>query len=277
MTSSMSRHAHFLRLSILASYVLALPTISEGQLRGFVDQTVIFGNTTSAYQMYLPSRWAESDSWPVILFLHGSGERGSDGEQPTEVGLGQVIREDPGRVPAIVTFPQCRDGAQWSDPDMIQLAMMTIDRAIYRFKGDPRRVYLTGLSMGGHGTWHLATKYPERFAALAPIAARAPYTFHSTNISNVISPYSSFPNSLVDVAEKIAKIPTWVFHGRVDPVIPVLESRKMIATLRKTGSHPRYTEYEHIGHASWEAAYAEPDFFLWLFSQQSPGNYSESK
>ncbi len=267
----MSRHARTLRFFILIAYFLATPALSRGEVTGFVEQKIMFSDTSSTYHIYIPPHWTDSDSWPIILFLHGSGERGHDGKQPTEVGLGQVIRRNPELVPAIVTFPQCSEESQWSDPDMERLAMLTIDRAIHKFKGDPTRVYLTGLSMGGHGAWHLAAKYPDRFAALAPIAARALYSLHSKKGSNDLTSNSSLEESLDHIVEKIAAIPTWVFHGRQDQIIPVLESRKMITALRKIGSQPLYTEFESVGHASWETAYAGQKFFRWLFAQRIRG------
>ena len=267
----MDQHVIAVKTYLITVCLFALPNASESQTTGFLDRKLMLGDTVSQYQMYVPPNWSDEDSWPVILFLHGAGERGSDGVRQTEVGLGQVIRREPQRVPAIVAFPQCREGAQWSDPDMEQLAMMTIDRAIQQFKGDHTRVYLTGLSMGGSGTWYLAAKYPDRFAAIAPIAARALHAPRKIEASDSMAPRSPLGRMLNVITKRIAGIPTWAFHGREDPVIPVVESREMIAALRSMGNQPLYTEYDHIGHTSWNAAYAEPDFFPWLFSHRSRG------
>ncbi len=258
-----------MRTYMVIACMFTLPNVCVGQTAGFVEQKLMLGDTISQYQIYVPSNWSDRDSWPVILFLHGAGERGSDGVRQTEVGLGQIIRHEPQRVPAVIAFPQCREGARWSDPDMEQLAIMTMDRAIQGFKGDSTRVYLTGLSMGGSGTWHLAAKYPERFAAIAPIAARALFTPRMGEATVSIKPDTPRTKGNKVITQRMAGIPTWAFHGRKDSIIPVVESRNMITALREMGNHPLYTEYEHIGHTSWNAAYAEPDFFPWLLSHRS--------
>ena len=239
---------------------------------GFVEQKLMMGMTISQYQIYVPEGWMQHDSWPVILYLHGAGERGTDGKRQTQVGLGAVLRQDPNRVPAVVVFPQCREGASWVDPDMEQLALLSLEQAIREFKGDQTRIYLTGISMGGQGTWYLAMKYPHRFAALAPIAGRTRPALRKLASEYIFSLAGSPLKYFQTLIERIHALPIWVFHGQQDQTVPVEETRMMVRLLRENGSSIRYTEYPSIGHASWESAYAEPNFFPWLFSHHEMDN-----
>ena len=122
------------------------------------------------YVVYLPDGWNRQQTWPVILFLHGSGERGSEGMDETQIGLPQAIRLHPERWPFVVVMPQVPfSHHHWTDPDMMAMAMAALDAEVKEFHGDRDRVYLTGLSLGGYGTWEIAKAYPHRFAALVPV------------------------------------------------------------------------------------------------------------
>ena len=140
----------------------------------FLPREVVVDGVTHRYQVFLPAATAAGKKPPVILFLHGSGERGDDGTKPTLVGIGPHIRVHQDSFPAIVVFPQAPDGSEWSDN--LELVDATLDVAMREFHGDPRRIYLTGLSMGGYGVWDVALRAPDRFAALAPVCGgvRAP-------------------------------------------------------------------------------------------------------
>jgi predicted peptidase len=148
-------------------------------------------------------------------------------------------------------------------------ALEALDQSMKEFNGDPARVYLTGLSMGGYGTWSLASKHPGKFAALVPICGgiRPPAAAGATPAS-ASSEASTDPYR---VAQKIGKTPVWIFHGGADTTVPVTESRKMAEALKAVGGSVKYTEYEGVGHNSWDKTYSEPELIPWLFAQHLSG------
>lgn len=246
--------------------VLAVPAWARRHETGFLNRTVTVDKSDYRYQVYVPPNWNSKQKWPVILFLHGAGERGDDGLVQTEVGIGTALRRHEDRFPCIVVLPQCRKGVWWTEPAMEAQVLKALDQTLKEFKGDPQRVYLTGLSMGGYGTWAIAAKYPGKFAALAPICGgiRLPARVRNAPGLPVVAE-SSDPYAAT--AQKIGKTPVWVFHGGVDPTVPVTEARKMVEALKAAGGNVRYNEYEGVGHNSWDKAYAEPDLLTWLLSQ----------
>jgi predicted peptidase len=230
--------------------------------RGFVEKTIEIKAQSHSYTVFVPDNWSPVEEWPVILFLHGAGERGDDNRAQTEVGLGAAIRRDSHRFPAIVVMPQCRRGVWWNDPAMEQLALQTLDKAIEEYNGDSDRVYLTGLSMGGYGTFYLGSKYPGKFAALVPVCGGIVPPFRARETA----PAEGDP--YLNAAQKIGLTPTWIFHGGADPAVPVSESRNMAAALKKVGNRVKYTEYEGVGHNSWDRAYSDPGLFGWMLSKR---------
>lgn len=251
----------------LAGLTLAAQSGCAGKpaerLGEFRMRTVTVDRIEYKYQVYLPPGWTQDKTWPVILFLHGAGERGSDGLRQTEAGLPRAIRNDPSRFPAVVVTPQCRERAWWPEPAMEKQAMAALDAAAGEFHGDAARTYLTGLSMGGYGTWSFATHHPDRFAALAVVCGGLrvpPKLIRELEISEQ-------PElSAEDVAKAIGKTPVWVFHGSEDERIPVGESRRIVAALQNAGGRVKYTEYPGVPHNSWDLAYGERDFTPWLFA-----------
>jgi len=261
----MTRMQGSISFTLLIALAFATPAFSRQKETGFLNRTVKVGSASHRYQVYVPQGWTARKRWPVILFLHGAGERGDDGLIQTEVGIGTAIRRHADRAAAIVVFPQCLKNRWWPEPDMQKVAIAALDRAMREFNGDPDRVYLTGISMGGYGTWALARSNPGRFAALAPVCGgviapgrvRLP---ENSEVSSATDPYK-------DVAMKVGKTPVWVFHGAADTVVPVSESRKMVEALKAGGGDVRYSEYEGVGHNSWDRAYAEAEFFTWLLEK----------
>jgi predicted peptidase len=186
--------------------------------------------------------------WPLILFLHGRGERGSDLESVLRYGVPPVVLREPD-FPYITISPQLPDGCEWIDHHASLLEILryvTTHLAV-----DPQRVYLTGLSMGGRGAWRLAAAYPGLFAAVVPICGQMP-------------DMDNFLQQLPALQEK----PIWVFHGGKDDVAPVGDSDRIVAALRELGSDVRYTIYPDAGHDSWTQAYAEPETWAWLGEQR---------
>lgn len=230
---------------------------------GFINRAATVDRTTYRYQVYVPAEWTPKRKWPVILFLHGAGERGEDGLIQTEVGIGTALRRYAERFPCVVVFPQCRRGVWWSDARMERQAMKALEQSIQEFKGDERRLYLTGISMGGYGTWRLASRHPGTFAALAPVCGgvRPPATVSLPPEQHPpADPYGA-------MAASIGKTPVWLFHGAADPVVPVSESRKMVEALKASGGEVRYSEYEDVRHNSWDRAYSDPELPTWLLSK----------
>ncbi len=233
---------------------------------GFLNRTVGVDGTTYRYVVFVPIEWTSNKKWPVVLFLHGAGERGDDGLMQSQVGLGGAIRMHSDRFPAIVVMPQCRKNNWWQAPSMEAQAMAALDAAIKEFNGDAERTYLTGLSMGGYGTWDVAAKWPNRFAAIAPICGGIRLPARVATQTGV--PQSESTDPYADAAKKVASVPIWVFHGGADPTVPVTESRKMVEALKALNADVKYTEYEGVGHNSWDKAYSEVEFPVWLFAQR---------
>jgi predicted peptidase len=209
-----------------------------------VMRTILRTAQTLPYRVFVPKNLERPA--PVILFLHGAGECGDDGLAPTTVGIGPAIRRNPERFPAIVVFPQCPYGAAWRGRPL-DAARLALEQTVAELGGDDSRLYLTGISMGGYGTWSLARRDPKRFAALVPVCGgtREP-----------------------EIARLFVDVPVWIFHGDADTVIPVSESRVMAEALRRLGGDVRYTEYAGVGHNSWDRAYAEPELMPWLLAQR---------
>jgi predicted peptidase len=259
-------------LCFLCSLLLTNTAVCAQSIEtGFLNRTIALRGANYRYQVYVPPGYTPEKQWPVILFLHGAGERGEDGLFQTEVGLGSAIRQHVERVQAIVVFPQSYPDAIWAGA-MEDQALKALDHAVSEFHGDPQRLYLTGVSMGGFGTWNLALRHPEKFAAIAPIcgwivfpSSLKKYSFPSEAASLGLTklPYE-------DAAKILRKLPIWVFHGAIDPVVPVTESRNMVAALKVLKAEVRYSEYPQVAHNVWNNAYSEPDFFDWLLSHRKP-------
>lgn len=248
-------------------FVLMSSALAKKSETGFLDRTVDVGGTTYKYQVFVPAAWDKHKKWPILLFLHGAGERGDDGLLQTDVGIGHAIREHGARFPLIVVMPQCRTGHVWTEPDMEAQALAALESSLAEFHADHDRVYLSGISMGGYGTWDLAAQYPKKFAAFAPVCGGiyGPERFPQIAVSLVKNGKTSDPYT--ETARRIGKTPVWVFHGAVDEAVPVEESRKMVNALRSSGADVKYSEYPGVGHNSWDRAFAEADFVPWLLQQ----------
>ncbi len=182
-----------------------------------------------------------SRQWPLLLFLHGAGERGTDLARVR--GYGPPRRVDQGwDTPFLVVSPQCADGERWQ-PDLLAALLDEIE-ATYRV--DPAREYITGLSMGGFGAWALALECPDRFAAMIPICGGGdPATVSA-----------------------ISHLPVWAFHGARDDVVPLQRTLDMVEALRAAGGDVRVTVYPDADHDSWTDTYANPEVYTWLLAHQ---------
>ena len=263
-----------MRFVLLGLVLSLLPTATASAQDGQVlPRTTEVGGRTYGWQVFVPAAvlsGAETNP-AVILFLHGAGQLGSDGVRQTEIGLPAVLRERPD-FPALVVMPQSPRGSWWGTPEIETVALAALDASVAEFGGDPDRTYLTGLSLGGYGTWALAYRYPERFAALVPVCGgittrrtRMPVPDWHPSATHPDDPWA-------EAARVVADIPVWIFHGGEDRRVPTEESRRMVAALEAAGAEPRYTEYPGVGHDSWVQAYREDGLYDWLFSHRRGGN-----
>jgi len=195
------------------------------------------------YLLYLPVGYESEDSWPLMIFLHGYGERGDNLELVKKHGMAKLI-EAGQDFPFIIASPQCPDTTVW--PEQVDELNGLIDSLIAEFNVDTSRVYLTGLSMGGYGTWYLASRYPEKFAAIVPICGGGGWWM---------------PGALKN-------IPAWVFHGDADPVVPLIESELMVDRIKQAGGDVTFTVYPGVDHDSWTQTYNNPELYTWLLSHQ---------
>lgn len=243
-----------------------LLTIATMQVQtGFLDRNVTVAGKSFHYQVYVPADYASKPTWPAILFLHGAGERGEDGLVQTNVGLAPAIRQNPSRYPAIVVFPQVPRDSQWVGTPA-DMAVAALQQTMREFHVDPSRVYLTGLSMGGHGTWYIAYRHPELFAAVVPICGWVREFAMFRGSVPVVAGDSA--QVMTQLAQRLGKVPIWIFHGEVDQVVNVNGSREPAAALKAAGANVRYTELLGLNHNAWDAAYGSDEFVQWLFAQQ---------
>ena len=230
---------------------------------GFAFFSLEFGGRSYPYALYVPRGYDGTRAWPLILFLHGRGESGRDGSRQLSVGLGPELVARPERWPFLVLFPQkpAKDD-EWEQHEAPLLAML--DEVAGRYKVDPNRVLLTGLSQGGHGTWVLGARHSERWAALVPVCgyAGAPMGFPP-----VRSLASRFEGTAADLAPALAGLPIWAFHGEADETVPVAATIELVAATQRAGGSPKLTVFPGVGHASWEPAYRTPELPEWMLQQ----------
>lgn len=259
------------RVRIVRLLFLLLPTAAFADT-GFVDRKVTVGGTEYRYQVYVPAEFSRSHKWPVIVFLHDNGPRGVDGLSQTNTGLASIIRRDRARVPAIVVFPQANLSSRWSSPVMQEQVIACLDAAAKEFNGDADRFYLIGYSMGGQGVLRLASRWPNRFAALVDISgtvvAKSPSaTNEQVALDLQTHPFLTAPDLYRALAQVIAATPIWIFHGDADASVPVEQSRQLVSALKSASATVRYTEYAGAGHSIDERALSEPELLTWLLSQ----------
>jgi len=252
--------------AVLSGCVGALPRAGATP-GGFVRRELTSNGRRYAYQVFVPSAQLPRPL-PVVLFLHGSGERGDDGEKQTQAGLGPYLRAQAADFPALVVFPQSPEGESW-EGDTATMALAALDAATAEFDGDRSRTSLTGMSRGGYGTWSLALREPTRFAALVPVCGgiTAPGTRPDLDTLYVESTHAA-SDPFAEAARALRDIPSWIFHGARDDVVPPEQSRRMHAALRDAGADVRYTEFPDANHNSWDPAYRTEALWPWLFAQR---------
>lgn len=258
-------HLALLVLMAVAGGCASLAGSSDGR---FVARSVELDGVRMPYQVFVPAASARgAGALPVVLFLHGSGERGDDGRRQTEVGLGPYLRAHAADFPTLAVLPQVARDEEWSGRNA-RLAVAALDTAIREFGADRGRQYLTGMSMGGYGSWNIALADPGRFAALVPVcgAVRPPRAerpgLRVEAVAAEADPYQAMALRLKDT-------PVWIFHGARDDVVRPDDDRRLHAAFQQADARDvRYTEYPQGNHNAWDATYADPAMWQWLFAQR---------
>ena len=229
----------FLTFLLLA----ALPALTEQQSRKL--HKTVTKTLELDYLLHVPEEYsADGPPTPLILFLHGAGERGDDLEVVKKHGPPKLVASGH-NLPAIVVSPQCPRDSWWNDE--VEALVALLDEIEEQYNVDEDRIYVTGLSMGGYGTWALLAEQPERFAAAMPICG------------------GGMPLG----ARRLAEVPIWIFHGDADVVVPVEESERMAAALKRFGNEStKLTLYPGVNHDSWTRTYDDAAVWEWLFSQR---------
>lgn len=219
-----------------------MPTKIDTVQTGFLTKTIKQGDEEYRYVVYVPAGYDGSKAFPTIIFLNGAGECGRDGLKHIAVGLGPAIMKTVEKWPFIVIMPQKPDVRKnWEDYDVLVMAMLDTTQKDY--KVDAHRLYLTGLSQGGHGTWAIGAKHTDLFAAIAPICGWGSSEWSDT----------------------LKSIPIWTFHGEADPVVPIKRTQEMVDAVKAAGGDVKLTTYPGVGHNSWDDAYSKgalADWFL---------------
>ncbi len=249
--------------------IIAFPVLSQDKF----EKKVYIGNSdTLPYNLLIPKDFAnsfndgrekvlEEKRYPLVLFLHGAGERGTDNEKQI-IHIKKLFSDPENRAKyqAFVVAPQCPEGKKWVEVDWsakshtisaepswaMSNTIDLVEDIIEHYPIDTTRIYVTGLSMGGYGTWDIISRYPDKFAAAIAICGGGDEK----------------------MAQKIKNIPIWAFHGSNDKVVPVSRSRNMVNAIKLAGGIPKYTEYKGVGHGSWVKAYNEKNLLDWLFEQK---------
>jgi predicted peptidase len=248
-------------ITTLCALAAALPA---QQATGFLDRTVTVGALTMKYQVYVPNTYDGRRTIPVILFMHGSGERGSDGLKQTQVGLPAQIRlHRDWFSDAVVVMPQCPDDSVFRGV-VAQVAFAAFEKSVGEFHGDRERLYATGLSMGAYGVWQQIVDHPGVFAAAVAVSGGLTPSADMANL--YVSVRGDDPFAYV--AQVTRGLPVWIFHGGQDDVVPTVQSRKLVAAMKAAGSSPHYTEYADLGHGAWDRAFGDEELWKWLFAQR---------
>lgn len=255
------------KIRLISFFLMCFPVLIIAQTKLYQKDNFVKGKETLKYRILLPDNFSEDKQYPLILFLHGAGERGDDNESQLTHGSSLFTSEENrANFPTIVIFPQCPKNDYWSNADVdrsgdgvklvfhddkkptkaLSLTMDLLNQFIEKSFVKKEQVYVVGLSMGGMGTFEILSRMPTTFAAAMPICG----------------------GGSEEAVSKYVNTPMWVFHGAQDDVVNPLHSVKMVEAILKAGGHPKFTLYDNANHNSWDSAFSEPDFLPWLFSQQ---------
>lgn len=233
-------------LGVLLGVAFVPTTVGAERKHGFLKRVHVEPDGRRVkYEVFVPYAYGGDKPFPLILFLHGAAEGGVDGHRPVEVGIGPAIRKDPHKFPFFVVFPQAQGDSWQAGTKDARRALDILDGVAREFKVDAKRLYLTGIATGGSGSWSLAARYPDRWAALVPVCGAG-------------DPAQAY---------KIKSLPCWCFHGEADRTVSPTKSRHMIDAIKAAGGKPRYTELPGTGHNCWDKAYGLAELYAWLEKQ----------
>ena len=264
-----------LLLILFLSATLTACSNTGTQLADFPERKINVSGTERGYRVYVPQQRDSNVKLPVLMYLHGSGSRGSENR---EQAWAFAAATDPVRnkLNFIVVLPQCRETSFWAAKEMVDYSLAALDDAIAEFNGDASRVYIAGFSLGGYGAWHIAAANPGKFAALMPVAGgivgARPIEPHDRDAMDPkILQLLDSPDPYKSVATAISPTPVWAFHGAKDEAVPVDLTRKMVKALEEAGNkNVKYTEYPDEGHMIFNKSFAESGFLEWLANQRLP-------
>lgn len=241
-----------------------IPRTEPFQETGFLNRKLELRGITYRFQVYLPEEWRRDDhkEWPMILFMHGRGERGSEGMWQTQIGLAEEVRDHPERWPFVIVMPQCPLPGYWTDPDNLAMAMAALDQEAAEFHGDPDRTYLMALSLGGYGAWELGRLYPHRWAAIAIASSGVFWSYEPERWQQA----ATLPE---EYAQALGRTPIWLFHGTDDNVVRPRESELMFDAFKASGGHIRLWLYQSVRHDCWTRAFNEPELPRWLLAHHT--------
>jgi predicted peptidase len=265
---------NFIKAMLFFVLLLAVQTAwGQNASQELLKRDVKIGATTYGYRVFVPKNRNLKKNLPVMLFLHGNGVNGTDNERQV-LGIKEIVYKYPDFFNFIIVFPQARPNTVWIG-DMTAQALKALDQTVEEFNGDTKRLYLSGFSMGGYGTWSTAVSNPNKFAALVPVAGGIvpPFqipTFLKKTFPGEIITILDAPDPYKALAKPIGKTPVWLFHGKDDEAVPVTESRKISEALKKNGSkNVFYTEYENTNHNQvFLKAFTESKLYQWLAKQK---------
>ena len=243
---------------------IATPSYPESD---FLSREINISGKTQRYRVFVPKTRTPGERLPIMLYLHGSDERGDNNEGQLS-GPAPLILANSNNFRFIIVFPQCPIGRIW-DKEMVEIAMAELAQTVSEFNADESQTYLAGFSLGGFGTWMAAATYPDKFAAIMPMSGRVfPRSGERSSVSQEIRSLADADQPYNAVAERLSKMPVWIFHGANDPIVPVENSRQMAKALKAVGNeNARYTELENTGHVSLNAAFSDPELLKWLSAQ----------
>lgn len=252
-------------LALIASCGKSKPIQTPFPLDVFLSREGKVGEDSFRYRVYLPADRAADEKFPVLLYLHGAGNRGNDNESQLN-GLADQIAANAEKIKFIVVIPQCPADRFW-DERMLDRANAALDNTVAEFSGDKNRLYLSGFSLGGYGVWSMAAMFPGKFAAVVPMSGRIlPRPNEMKTVSPVIAGLANAGEPYKAFAERIGATPTWIFHGEDDRVVPLENSRQMFAAMKEAGNRSvKYDEVPGVGHEP--LAFRADGFFDWLERQ----------
>lgn len=242
-------------LALLQAFITNTPAVAQtatAKATGFQSRVFKDAAGSHKYAVFVPHAYTPAKAWPVILFLHGAGERGCDGWLPIQYGLGPLIKLREASFPFIAVFPQCEDlhgrilkGWSLENADGPR-ALKILEQVEQEYKVDTKREILTGWSMGGYGAWEMAAAFPERWHAIVPLAGGGD----------------------VATGEKLKSVPVWAWHGATDKIVLPDASRKMVEAVKAAGGNPRFSELADADHDVWKQAYDDDRLYAWMLNPQ---------